>query len=129
MFQEVLVLIVSILISVRPVLSDGRFELRYEGNIANLTWSKPTGDYTRQVIEQWTRRNRERRETETECQKNPQCVEHAADKDQTTLTISVEHHDYNFILVLYDGDVPVSMITSQVVSDPTNCKFYIEFLI
>ena len=106
------------------MLSDGKFELRYEGNIANLTWSKPTGDYTRQAIEQWTKRNRERRETE--CKKSPQCVEHEVDKDQTTLTIPVEHHDYTFILVLYDGDVPVSRFTSQVLPDTTKCKLYIE---
>ena len=110
----------------RPVLSDGKFEVRYKGNVANLTWSKPDGDYTRQVIEQWTNKNRQRREAETECQKDPQCVEHEVDKDQTTLTIHVEHQHYIFMLVLYDGNVPVSRFTSQVVEVPTKRKFYIE---
>ena len=116
----------SAIISVRPVLSDGKFEVRYKGNVANLTWSKPAGDYTREVIEQWINKKRQRRAAQTECQKDPQCVEHEVDKDQTTLTIIVEHHDYTFILVLYDGNVPVSRFTSQVVPDPTKCKFYIE---
>ena len=111
------------------MLSDGKFELRYEGNIANLTWSKPTGDYTRQVIEQWTKTKRERRETETECQKSSQCVEHEVDKDRTSLTIHLEHQDYTFILVLYDGNVPVSRFTSQVVPDPSKCKFTVKHML
>ena len=111
------------------MLSDGKFELRYEGNTANLTWSKPTGDYTRQAIEQWTNKNRQRRETETECKKKPQCIEHEVDKDQTTLTIHVEHQDYIFMLVLYDGGVPVSRFTSQVVEVPTNCKFTVKHIL
>ena len=93
-------------ISVKPVLPNGTFEVMYGDGNAALKWSKPTEDYTRQVIEQWTKRNR--RATETECQKDPKCVEHEVDKDQTSLTIHVEHQDYSFILVLYDGDVPVS---------------------
>ena len=95
-------------VSVKPVLLNGTFEVRYDGANALLKWSKPAGDYTRQVIEQWTNNNRQRRATETECQKNPGCTEHGLTKDQTSLTISVEYHDYTFILVLYDGDVPVS---------------------
>ena len=108
--------------------SNGTFEVKYEGGNAILRWPKPAGYYTRQSIEQWTKRNRERRETDTECQKDPHCVEHEVDKDQTTLIIPVEHQDYTFILVLYDGDVQVSRFTSQVVPDPTKCKFYTEVL-
>ena len=94
-------------ISVKPVLPNGTCEVSYEDGNAVLKWSKPIGDYTRQVIEQWTNKYRQRREAKTECEK-PQCVEHEVDKDQTTLTIPVEHQEYIFILVLYDGDVPVS---------------------
>ena len=88
--------------------SNGTFEVKYEGGNALLKWSPPIGDYTRQVIEQWKNNKRQRRAAETECQKNPGCTEHDLTKDQTTLTIPVEHQDYTFILVLYDGDVPVS---------------------
>ena len=95
-------------ILVKPVLPNGTFEVRYEVGNAVLRWSKPAGDYTRQVIEQWTNTNRQRRGAETECQKDPGCSQHDLPKDQTSLTIHIEHQDYIFILVLYDGDVPVS---------------------
>ena len=88
--------------------SNGTFEVRYEGGNALLQWSKPAGDYTRQVIEQWTNNKRQRSATENECQNNPGCTQHNLTKDQTSLTISVKHQDYTFILVLYDGEVPVS---------------------
>ena len=108
----------------KPVLLDGKFEVRYEGNTANLTWSKLSGFYTRQEIEQWIFENRQRRSAQTECKKNPQCVEHEVAKGQNTLTIPVEHKDYTFILVLYDGDVPVSKFYSQEVELPSEGKFY-----
>ena len=95
-------------ISVKPVLPNGTFEVMYEGGNALLKWSTPIGEYTRQVIEQWTNNKRQRRAAETECQKKQGCIQHDLTKDQTTLTIPVEHQDYTFILVLYDGDVPVS---------------------
>ena len=88
--------------------SNGTFKVKYEGGNAVLKWPQPAGDYTRQVIEQWTNNKRQRREAETECQKNPECTEHDLTKDQTTLTIPVEHHDYTFNLVMYDGNIPVS---------------------
>ena len=88
--------------------SNGTFEVKYEGGNAILRWSKPAGDYTRQVIEQWANNKRQRRAPETGCQKNPQCVEHEVDKDQTSLTIEVENQDYIFSLVVYDGNIPVS---------------------
>ena len=87
------------------MLPNGTFEVKYEGGKAVL---KPSGDYTRQVIEQWTNKNRQRKAAETECQKNPACTEHDLTKDQISFTIPVEHQDYTFILVLYDGNVPVS---------------------
>ena len=98
-----------IVISVKAVLpNNGTFEVKYEGGNAVLRWPKPAGDYTEQVIEQWTNKNTQRREAETECQKDPGCTQHDLTKDHTSLTIPVEHQDYTFILVLYDGDVPVS---------------------
>ena len=108
--------------SVKPVLPNGTFEVKYEGGNAVLKWSKPIGDYTRQVIEQWTNNMRQRRAAETECQTSPGCTEHEVDKNQITLTIPVEHQDYSFILVLYDGNVPVSR--HQANEDPVsgNCS-------
>ena len=92
----------------KPVLPNGTFEVKYEDGNALLKWPQLSGDYTRQVIEQWTNKNRQRRAAETECQKNPACTEHGLTKDQISFTIPVEHQDYTFILVLYDGNVPVS---------------------
>ena len=113
-------------ISVKPVLPiNGTFEVMYEGGNAVLSWPKPAGDYTRQVIEQWTKNNKRQRRTvgtvESECQKNPGCTKHEVDKDQTTLKIPVEHQDYTFILVLYDGDVPVSAYQAK--EDPVSGKY------
>ena len=99
--------------------SNGTFEVKYEGGNAVLSWPKPTGDYTKQVMEQWTNNNRQRRSAETECQKDPGCTEHEVDKDKTTLTIPVKQQDYTFILVLYDGDVPVSRYKAK---DPVSGK-------
>ena len=103
------IIIINIIILVKPVLpSNGTFEVKYEGGNAVLKWPAPIGDYTRQVIEQWTNNKRQRRASETQCQKNQWCTQHNLTKHQTSLTIPVEHQDYTFILVLYDGDVPVS---------------------
>ena len=95
-------------IVVKPVLPNGTFEVKYEGGNAVLRWSKPAGDYTRQVIEQRTITNRQRREAGTECQKDPGCTQHDLPKEQTSVTIPVEHQDYIFILVLYDGNITMS---------------------
>ena len=105
---------IFIVISVKPVLpSNGTFEVKYEGGNALLKWSTAIGDYTREVIEQWTNNKRQRRAAETECQKNSECTQHNLTKDQTTLTIPVEHQDYIFILVLYDGNIPVNAYRAQ----------------
>ena len=106
--------------------NNGTFEVKYEGGKAVLKWPKPAGDYTRQVIEQWTNNRRKRRAAETKCKKNSECTEHEVEKEQTSLTITVEHQDYTFKLVLYDGDVLVSEFPSKVVPDPTKSKFYLK---
>ena len=108
-------------LSVKPVLpSNGTFEVKYEGGNAVLKWPTPAGAYTRQTIEQWINVNRQRRKTENECQNNPACTQHDLTKDQTSLTIPVEHQDYTFILVLYDGDVSVSAYQAK--GDPMSGK-------
>ena len=109
--------------------SNGTFEVKYEDGNAVLSWPKPAGDYMRQVIEQWTNNKRQMRAVESECQKNPECTEHNLTKDQTSLTIPVEHHEYNFMLVLYDGNIPVSIFPSQVVTDPTKSKFTVKHIL
>ena len=109
--------------------SNGTFEVKYEDGNAIMSWPKPAGDYTRQVIEQWKNNKRQRRAAETECQNNPGCTQHDLTKDKTSLTISVEHQDYTFILVLYDGVVPVSRFTSQVVPDPTKSKLTVKHIL
>ena len=109
--------------------SNGTFEVKYEDGNAVLKWSQPAGDYTRQVIEQRINNKRQRKAAETECQKNLECTEHDLTKDQTSLTIPVEHHEYNFMLVLYDGNIPVSRFPSQVVTDPTKSKFTVKHIL
>ena len=106
--------IFAVTFSVKPQLpTEGRLRVKYEGNNAILSWPKPTGDYTRQVIEQWTTNKRKKRSTESECRKSETCKEHAVDKNKTTTTIHVSHHGYTFILVLYDGTVPLSRYESH----------------
>ena len=109
--------------------SNGTFDVKYEDGNAVLSWPKPAGDYTRQVIEKWTNNKRQKRAVESECQRNPECTEHDLTKDQTSLTIPVEHHEYNFMLVLFDGNIPVSIFPSQVVTDPTKSKFTVKHIL
>ena len=112
----------------KPVLPNGTFEVKYEGGNAVLKWPQPSGDYTKQVIEQWTNKYRQIRAAETECQKNPECTEHEVDKDHTSLTIHVEHHDFTFILVLYDGDVPVLRYQANEGLVSGKCLIYSELV-
>ena len=104
---------VSLFLLVKPVLENGRFEVVYQGNSAVLTWPSPTGDYTRQVVEQWTTDDRQKRAVERECSKSPLCKEHTIPINIVSITIAVDHQRYNFILVLYDGDVPVATFQSN----------------
>ena len=107
--------VITVIFSVKPQLpTGGGFEVTYQGNFAILSWPKPTGDYTRQVIEQWTNKNRKKRSTESECRRSPEtCKEHPVDKNKTTMAIQVSHHGSTFILVLYDGNVPLTSIRSN----------------
>ena len=102
-------------ISVKPQLTtEGRFEVTYQGNFAILSWPKPTGDYTKQVIEQWEDTNRKKRSTGRECRRRSDtCMEHPVDKNKTTTAIHVSHQRNTFILVLYDGNVPLERFESH----------------
>ena len=128
---------------VKPVLQNGRFEVVYQGNSAVLTWPSPTGDYTRQVVEQWTPDDRQKRAVERECSKSPLCKEHTIPINIVSITIAVDHKRYSFILVLYDGDVPVTTFQSNQREDKgiaqtkgiSSCiiqlysQFYLKYLI
>ena len=65
---------ICIFLLVKPVHKNGKFEVVYQSNSAVLTWPSPTGDYTRQVVEQWTPDDRQKRAVERECSKSPVCI-------------------------------------------------------
>ena len=103
-----------ILLAIPQLPTGGRLEVKYEGNYAILSWPKPSGDYTRQVIEQWIETNRKKRSTESECRRTPDtCKEHPVDKNETSITIQVSHHRYTFTLVLYDENVRLTSFQSH----------------
>ena len=98
---------------VKPVLKNGKFEVVYQSNSAVLTWPNPTGDYTRQIVEQWTPDDRQKWAIERECSKSPLCKEHTIPINIVSITIAVDHERYSFILVLYDGYIEVATFQSN----------------
>ena len=63
-------------------------------------------------MEQWTPDDRQKRAVERECSKSPVCIEQTIPINIVSITIAVDHQRYSFILVLYDGDVPVATFQS-----------------
>ena len=74
-----------------------------------LSWPKPKGNFTKQVIEKWMNVKREKREAVSDCMKAGNCEEEVIPIEQTTHTTDIDpDKEYKFILVLYDGEVKVA---------------------
>ena len=97
------------LTSERVTLNSNSFLVQMKDTQAVLSWPKPTGHFTKQVIEKWMNAKRHRREAVSDCMKAGNCEEDVIPIKQTSHTTDIDpDKDYKFILVLYDGDVKVA---------------------
>ena len=102
-----------LLIAAKPRFEEGRFEIEYEENTAILSWPKPSGDFTKQAIQKKPVQVKSKRSIR-ECEGD--CVEEEVPLDQTTHTTDIEpDKEYEFRLVLYDGDVIVQSLENPVI--------------
>ena len=78
-----------------------------------LTWPKPSGDFTKQAIQRKPVTRRRKRAI-SDCE--GACVEEEVPLDQTSHITDIEpDKEYEFKLVLYDGDVIVQSLESPVI--------------
>ena len=102
-------LFVKHLLIAEIVTLQSNFLVEVKGTQAVLSWPKPTGSFTKQVIEKWMKVKREKRETVSDCMKAGNCEEEVIPIEQTLHTTDVDpENEYKFILVLYDGEVRVA---------------------
>ena len=80
-----------------------------------MFWSKPTGSFTKQVIEKWKYGNREKREAVSDCMKADNCEEDVIPIEQTSHTTDIDpDKEYKFVLVLYDGEIQVARFEADI---------------
>ena len=99
----------------KPVFKEGEFSVEYKGTFAVLSWPAPTGVFTRQTIQKKIIQKKTRREA----RKCGGCVEEEVPLNQTThITQIEENKEYEFRLVLYDGEVEVQSLQKPASSIP-----------
>ena len=82
---------------------------------AMMSWPKPTGSFTKQVIEKWKYAKREKSEVVSACMIAGNCEENVIPIEQTSHTTDIDPDKvYKFILVLYDGDVKVTQFEADI---------------
>ena len=90
------------------------FLVEIKGIQAVLKWPKPTGSFTKQVIEKWSKAKREKREAESDCMIAGNCEEEVVRIEETSHTTDIDpDKEYKFILVLYDGEVKVAQFEAK----------------
>ena len=96
-------------IAEKVTLQSKSFLVEIKSTQAVLSWSKPTGSFSKQVIEKWKYAKRVKREVMSACIIAGNCEEEVIPIEQTSHTTDIEpDKEYKFILVLYDGDVKVA---------------------
>ena len=91
---------------------EGEFSVEYKGTFAVLSWPVPTGVFTRQAIQKKMIQKKIRRAVR-ECEGG--CVEEEVPLNQTThITQIEENKEYEFRLILYDGEVEVQSLENPV---------------
>ena len=99
---------IPVCVSDKPRLNR-RFTVELSLGKASMSWPKPTGSFTKQVIEKWKYAKREKREAVSTCMIAGNCEEEVIPIDQTSHTTNIEEDkEYKFILVLYDREVKVA---------------------
>ena len=110
-YHEIVGLITTLLpifIVAKPTFKEGKFTVEYQDNKAMLSWPKPSGIFTRQTIQKHKIQNRRKRASNG-CQGD--CVEEEVPLNQTSHITEIETgKEYEFKLVLYDGDVVVQSL-------------------
>ena len=108
-----------IFIAARPSFVSGEFKVEYTASTAKLSWPKPSGIYTRQAIQKW-KVSKRRKQAEPECNSLNRCEEEdVPNKNQTTYETTIEPNaQYEFRLVLYDGNVVVQSLESPTTVTP-----------
>ena len=82
---------------------------------ALMSWSKPTGSFTKQVIEKWKYSKREKREAVSHCIMGDNCEEDVISIEQTSHTTDIDpEKEYKFILVRYDGEIQVARFEADI---------------
>ena len=76
-----------------------------KGSVVKLSWPKPSGIYTKQVIERW--KEPDRSKTDMPCKESVNCDEYLMSRLVTGLSLVNSIQGYNFKLVLYNGDLKV----------------------
>ena len=96
-------------IAEKVTLQSNSFLVEIKSTQALLSWSKPTGNFTKQVIEKWINAKRVKHEVMSACIIAGNCEEDTIPIEQTSHTTDIDlDKEYKFILVLYDGDVKVA---------------------
>ena len=80
-----------------------------------LSWPKPSGDFTKQAVQKKPAISRRKRAISL-CEGD--CVEEEVPLDQTSHTTDIDpEKEYEFKLVLYDGDVIVQSLESPKIKE------------
>ena len=108
------------------VTLQSNFLVEIKGTQAVLSWPKPTGSFTKQVIEKWSKVIREKREAVSACILAGNCEADVIPIEQTSHTTDIDPDmQYKFILVLYDGEVKVAQFEAEQIKPKGKLiKFY-----
>ena len=72
------------------VTLQSNFLVEIKGIQAVLNWPKPTGSFTKQVIEKWSKAKREKREAVSACMTASNYEEDVIPKEQTSYTADID---------------------------------------
>ena len=90
-------------------------------SVVQLSWTKPSGIYTRQVIERWNESDRSK--TDMPCKESVNCDEYSMSGLVTGLSLVSSIRGYTFKLVLYNGDLKVGEFYPDRIKMTGGCKF------
>ena len=89
--------------------------------MVKLLWPKPSGIYTKQVIERW--KESDRSKTDMPCKAAVNCDEYSMSGLVTGLNLVSGIQGYTFKLVLYNGDLKVGEFYPDTIKTTGACKF------
>ena len=99
----------------------GKFKIETKKSMVKLSWPKPSGIYTKQVIERW--KESDRSKTDMPCEEAVNCNEYSMSGLVTGLSLVSSIQGYTFKLVLYNGDLKVGEFYPDTIKTTKACKF------